>query len=308
MPVRVRDISRKTRRERRREEKRNFPVKTAALAAALFAGLSGGVMVAYNDLGKVKPDELACYPTSEPQAQTAALVDSSEPRFTPVQRDDLITAFEDHFKYDFEFNERVRVFTTDESNIGTVPDPVLELCAGARTSAELEDIGAASATQAYLDRQRDKTFNDTVLPVLDGVFATHAQDGKGQQHETPLLEQFQNISRMRGFSDADAARRLIVVSDLLHNTRDAQFCFTSGHLPAFSRFKESTYYQRIKPRSLEGVEVTLYMLVRPGLGAGDYQYCTEAELADWWQDFFTEAGASSVEIIRLRDASYVSRQ
>ncbi len=73
-------------------------------------------------------------------------------------------------------------------------------------------------------------------------------------------------------------------------------------MPRFSKFKTKAYYQRIKPSSLAGVDVSIYMLMRGNLGA----YCTEDELRRFWTDYFKNAGAKSVSIIRIRQGAYVS--
>ncbi|WP_298983760.1 hypothetical protein [uncultured Roseibium sp.] len=272
---------------------------------AFLGGASGTAYVVYDDLHSLKPDKIGCYATSNPQDVTVALVDSSEPRFDTVQSRDLLNAFEDVYRRDLTFNEKFSVIVTDPSRIGTVPDPVIELCGSASSSAELEEIGANGATQAYLDRQQDKIFEDRVGPTLEEVFSTDAQPGRIQNVESPIMEQIQSVSRLRNFSGNAGERTLILVSDLIQATREVQFCTTKGHLPSFTKFKTRAYFDQVRPRSLAGVDVKIYMLVRPGLGEEPLQYCTERELVDFWQAYFKNAQAASVEIIRLRDGAYV---
>ncbi len=292
------------RRGARRIQKRNY-FALAAMALLSTSALASMGYVAYQDINTIKPDVVGCYPTQKPQDQTVVLVDSSEPRFDAVQSRDLKNAIKAVYDRDLGFNESLKIFTTEKTDIGSVPAPVLEICASAKTSIELENIGASGASQAYLDRQRKEVFDTKIAPALERVFARKARAGQQQDHESPILEQLQNMARLREMQDQGQSRKLIVVSDMIQHTVEMQACSTQGHLPSFSKFQTQAYFKQVKPRSLDGAEVTVYLLVRPGLGNGAYSYCTEDELVQFWQDYFDAAGAS-VTFIRLRDGAYVA--
>lgn len=263
--------------------------------------LAGAGYIALQDLNTLKPDEeTGCYTQTTARDSTVAFVDSSDPGFDGVQSRDLIRAFTNLYKRDLGFNEHFSVITTQESRIGAIPDPVIELCGGAKSSADLENIGAAGATAAFLKRQAEKTFEKQVEPQLAEIFAVNPTSANRQSRESPILEQIQSLSRLPVFLDGAAQKQLIVVSDMLQNTTDLQFCSTQGHLPSFSKFKVSPEFDRVRPASLRGTDVTIYMLVRGALGQPPYSFCTEPELTQWWKDFLTDAGAQSVEVIRIR--------
>lgn len=265
---------------------------------ALFFGIG---YVVIQDLNTLKPDEeTGCYTQTTAQDSTVAFVDSSDPGFDGVQSRDLVRAFTNLYKRDLGFNERLSVTTTQESRIGTIPDPVIELCGGAKSSAELENIGAAGATAAFLKRQSEKTFEKQVEPQLAEIFAVNPTSANRQSRESPILEQIQSLSRLPAFSERSGHKKLIVVSDMLQNTADLQFCTTQGHLPSYFSFKESPEFDRVRPASLKGTDVTIYMLVRGALGQPPYAFCTEPELTLWWRELLTDAGAQSVEVIRIR--------
>lgn len=262
--------------------------------------LTGAGYIALQDANTVKADEYDCYTQTAAQNSTVVFVDSSDPGFDNVQSRDLVRAFTNLYHRDLGFNERFSVITTQESRIGTIPDPVIELCGSANSSMELENIGAAGATAAFLKRQSEMTFEKQVEPQLAEIFAVNPTSANRQSRESPILEQIQSLSRLPAFSDGVAQKQLIVVSDMLQNTTDLQFCSTQGHLPSFSKFKESPEFDRVRPASLRGTDVTIYMLVRGILGEPPYSFCTELELTQWWKDFLTDAGAQSVEVIRIR--------
>ena len=301
-------MARKSRNTRRRSARRNRsrrstnPFTKLFLSGSTLALVLGGVgYITWQDAGYIKPDTDGCYINASASAHTVAIVDSSDPRFDQSQNRDLLQAFRQLFNSGLAFNERLSVITTAERSIGSVPKPVLSFCKSARTSVQLEAVGAASVTSSYLQRQSRK-FNDKVYePEIAKVFDTNPDTDRRQSRESPILEQVQSVARLASFSPDVENRRLILVSDLIQVTQEAQFCFTKGHLPSFTKFKTTPYYNRIKPASLSGVRVTIYMLIRGGYETKPIQYCSEDELRSFWIDYFTDAGAASVDVIRLRN-------
>ncbi len=73
-------------------------------------------------------------------------------------------------------------------------------------------------------------------------------------------------------------------------------------MPSFRVFRErETYRQRLVPRSLEGIEVTVLLLQRYGYGQGFLKYCkNEEELTTFWRDYFTGNGTVNPVFIRIR--------
>ena len=301
---------RSSRRNRRRKNRRNINTKPWMIGliagTALCALISGSVLV-YDDMQTAKADKHGCYPVAGARAQTMVLVDSSDPGFDPVQSRDLINGLASDFQFKLGFNEEFSVVTTQESRIGSIAAPVVTLCGPAKSQSDLERVGAASTTQAFILRQAEQVWTSKLLPVLHDVFSPSPPIQDRQRHESPLLEQVQSISRMPEFANAQQ-RRLIVVSDMLHNTEERQFCQTKGHLPSFAKFKTSGYFDKVRPVSLSGVEMTVYMLIRGPLGKKPLQYCTEDELSRFWRDYAEDAGVSSIEFIRIRQGAYAARQ
>jgi hypothetical protein len=270
-------------------------VSTLAMAAVGYNAMT--------DAQYAKADAMGCYASDEAQPQNVVWVDSSDPRWTAAQQRDLLNVLEDEYQTDLAFNAKLSVISTDPANIGSVPHPAIELCGTAQTSTELETLGGKGVTQAYLDKQRARVFDERLLPVLEEVLALDPPADQRQSYESPILEQIQAISQMRGFVDGRGERKLTIISDMLQSTQDAQFCQTKGHLPSFASFKEKPYFARIKPKTLSGTEVTLYVLERGGLGP----FCRDMdELLDWWQAYFEDADVQGVRIIRLRQGAYVT--
>lgn len=287
-------------RNRRRRPKFTFPWKPFFAGTAIITIFGAIGFLSYQDSNYIVADASGCFKPNGNLSHTIAIIDSSEPRFDRVQRRDLWAAFHQIYDSGLKFNERFSIITTDETHIGTIPAPVLTFCRSARTSQELESVGAATATQAFLVRQADRFAKKMFEPVLAQLFSATPDDSLRQTRESPILEQIQSVARMASFSSHTKNRRLILVSDLLQSTKEAQFCVKKGHLPNFKKFKQKAYFEQIGPVDLTGVEVKIYMLIRGGYGEIGLQYCNEDELHRFWSDYFTDAGAENVEIIRLR--------
>jgi hypothetical protein len=82
------------------------------------------------------------------------------------------------------------------------------------------------------------------------------------------------------------------------NSDSAQFCQVQNDMPPFSLFAQRRVYQdRLKPQSLEGVQVDVLMLLRPAYGP----FCRdEDEIRRFWIDYFRANGVKEPRMIRIR--------
>lgn len=293
--------SRPSSSRRNRSRRPSAPIGKLLLSGVALSAVLGTVGYFIWDEAKyITADAQGCYPGSPASAHTVALVDSSEPRFDEAQTRDLLQVFGKLTASGLRFQEQFSLITTEEGSIGSVPQPVLTFCQSASDPEELKAIGATPATSAYLARQAE-SFNEKVYdPAIRQAFDSEPDAQRRQKRESPILEQIQSVSRLSDFGDDLRHRRLIIASDLIQSTQEKQFCVTQGHLPSFEKFKATPYYERIKPKSLNGVDVSIYMLIRHGYGEQPFPYCSEDELRIFWKAYFEDAGAASVDIIRLR--------
>jgi hypothetical protein len=159
----------------------------------------------------------------------------------------------------------------------------------------LQGLGAPRVNPAYLATQKQRVFDQVIAPALTAM--TDPAPANPQAFESPILEQIQGLSRLPELRNGAARKSLIVVSDLIQSTHEIRACREPGHLPRFENFKSGEHWARVRPESLAGVDVTLLMLIRPEYGP----HCSgEDELIRWWESYFEEAGAQSVQITRLR--------
>jgi len=246
--------------------------------------------------GRATADEYGCY-VDAPQRSTFVLVDASEPRFNEEQARSLRSYF-DQLYDGLAFNERLSIFTSEGDQVASIARSRFSLCGQARTPDELKAINASAAEAGYLRKQRQRLYEKKLAPELDALFADNLNESRRQLYQSPILEMIGDISRS---PQLNPGSRLVVVSDFIQNSDSARFCRAKGHMPRFSNFKKRSVYTRLKPSSLEDVEVKLLMVQRHGYGRGSLAYCySEEELRKWWVDYLKDNGVRNPRIIRIR--------
>ncbi|MEM7220025.1 MAG: hypothetical protein AAF515_16785 [Pseudomonadota bacterium] len=230
------------------------------------------------------------------------LVDASEPRWNAHQQRSIRNALDQVYE-GLGFNERLSVFTSEEDQIGSAAKitPRFSVCGTARAPEELESIGAESASEGYLRRTKERLYDKFLGPELDALLTLSPESDRRQRYQSPVLELLQAISRR---PEAQHARKLIVISDLLQNSDTAQFCTVRMAMPYFEVFRQRRSYARLTPEGFDGIDVELYLLQRQGFGGPALPYCRdEEELVRFYSDYFTHHGARSVTLTRLRDGN-----
>jgi hypothetical protein len=268
------------------------PIAAGAIALTALGGVGFAVV---QGADSIRPDDLGCYQSTLPQGSTTLWWDASM-SWSPSQERDIRVAMAEAWET-LPFNDRFTVITTRADAVGDLATAEVELCGPARSEADYARHGIEkSASSSFLSNVADKRFHADVEPLVNSVFAETKAGGKVLAIDSPLLEQFQAISRSPGFRDAGGRKRLILITDGVQNTEIARFCDVKGDLPPFTRFKEKPEYARVAPAAMSDVEVSLYLVLR-----AEYPpHCTEDELAAFWTAYFEEAGASRVDVYRLR--------
>lgn len=268
------------------------PLAASAVALTTLGGIGYAVV---SGADAVRPDVLGCYQSAAPAGSTTVWWDASS-SWSPSQERDIRGAIERAWET-LPFNDRFSVITTEADTVGDLAPSRVEICGPARSEGDYARLGIEkTASSGFLANEAENRFRKVVQPVVDGVFAETKAGGEVLAIDSPLLEQFQAVSRDPDFRDAAGRKRLLVISDGVQNTEIAHFCEVQGDLPPFARFKEKPEYGRVAPAEMNGVEVSFYLVLR-----AEYPpFCNENELADFWTAYFEEAGASRVDIYRLR--------
>jgi hypothetical protein len=115
--------------------------------------------------------------------------------------------------------------------------------------------------------------------------ALHSEDAQ----VSPLFEAIQSIA-VTAFQPARAARtkRLIIVSDMLHNTTQlSQY----GSSVSFDEFRRTPYYRKVRAE-LNGIEVQIFYLRRDTPAQG-------RQHIEFWQDYFNDMGARLTRVVSI---------
>ena len=235
-----------------------------------------------------------CYGQGDPG--TLFFIDYSPPKWSPMARRGIDEYLKILYEVQLHGNERFWVYVTSRERLSDVPEEFMTMCRPPRTSAEAVQKGGQAVAEPWLNRKGLEAFHDQYWAKLSTLL--DADIKKDQEvRESPILQYMQSLSRMP-FLTGNQFNRLIVLSDLIENAEGVQFCSAPGHLPSFKKFTTKEFWPRLKPRSLKGVEVVILLLIRP---YALYGYCQEGEVEGFWTAYYKDAGAKSVEIIRLRE-------
>lgn len=278
----------------RRRSRNNNVLKTIGLFSILAVGIGGLSYIAWQSMGKSTADEYGCFDAA-PQRQTVVLVDVSEPKFNEEQTRSLSRYFNQLYGK-LEFNERLSVITTAEDQIGSIPKPRFHVCGQATNAAELEAINAEAATSGFLLRQKERLYERKFAPAMAEILSPNTDSR--QRYQSPILEMVQGIRHFHPLRPGD---HLVIASDLIQNSDSVQFCRTKNDMPPFSIFKKKSVYGRLKPESLEGIDIEVLMIQRHGYGSSDLSHCySEEELSRFWRDYLVANDVSEPSFVRVR--------
>ncbi len=279
----------------KRRLKKQLPT-LLGLGSVLMVSIAGVGYLGVKASGKVSVDAYGCFSNAR-QSQTVILVDVSEPRFNGEQSRSLQRYFDQIYNA-LDFNERLSVITTAEDQIGSIPKPRFHVCGQAANAAQLEAVNAEGASAGFLARQKERLYEKNFAPAVSALISPNPDPDQRQRYQSPILEMIQSI---RHFQPLRAGDRLIVISDLIQNSDSMQFCRVKNDMPSFSVFSKRPLYSRIKPESLEGIEVEVLMIQRQGYGQSGLAYCySEEEIRRFWKNYFVANGVGNPSFVRIR--------
>jgi len=264
-------MARTSRRQARRERRSAIVGLAAALVGIAIAGAAAWFWHAARGPSL---DAATMCPAGGPKGHYVLLVDKTDPlTFTQDQAfqallRELVTR---RVPPGYLFS----VFVLGE-DFKANAQPLIELCNPGDGSGASE----LTANPKQLRRQYEQRFIDPLLKESQALVAS------SPARLSPIFEMLQLVG-INGFRTraVQGERRLIVVSDMLHNT--AQFTMYRGPA-AYADFARTDYARRSQAE-LPGVEVELHVLMNTP------QLQTRAQLK-FWEDWFDKAGARIVAV------------
>lgn len=258
-------------RAARKRRARNLTIGALALVV-FFSALAG---VAYY-LSTRDPgiDRQTLCPKSGPTAHVVLLVDKTDP-LNFSQKQAFIRLFEELVDRRIEPGQLVSVFVLG-ADFRAGATPLVELCNPGSGAGRSE----LTANIAKLNAQFRSRFHEPLLKQADALVATTPAK------ESPIIEMLQLVS-INGFRKhaVNGPRRLVIVSDMLHNT--PQLSMYRG-IPDFAQFAATDYGRKMRTE-LPGVEVELHQVLHTPKLQNERQL-------DFWRAFFSRSGARLVAV------------
>lgn len=250
------------------------------LFSALLVG--AGLVSASLYLSKNRPqlDQATMCPVDGPRGLIVLLVDTTDP-LSPVQQADLKNHLQ-KTKVSVPEYAAVDVYT-----VGPSTDHGLLKSLGERICNPGDGRNASTFTSN--PRLMKEKWEDRFSRPLDEVFGRMLNSPEADR--SPIFESIQSVA-VTAFGvlpERTKLRKLIIVSDMLHNTEE----YSQYHgIGSFAAFRSSPYYRRVRA-DLRGVDVELYYLRRNNGPQGKQHI-------EFWQQYFEDSGATLVHVLALQ--------
>jgi hypothetical protein len=245
------------------------------LAIVLFtvvAAIFGGASYAY--LNRTPGlDERLC-PASGPSGQIVLLVDKTDPlNFT--QKEAFQNSLDQLVAHGVPTGYLLSVFVLGEDYKAT-PKPIFDECNpgdGAGASELISNL-------KHLKKRFEQGFRKPMRDLLAEL------EAKKSAKYSPIFEMLE-MTAINGFrkENVNGPRRLIIVSDMLHNT--PEYSMYRG-TPDFERFHQSDYGRKMTT-DFSGIDVDIQYLINTP------QLQTRRHLK-FWEDYFAASGARIVAV------------
>ena len=246
-----------------------FGVLILVVVLLMFGGL------VYWLVNREPPLTAALCPSNGPAGHVVLLVDKTDP-LSFVQREAFDTFLKNFVDREVAPGQLVSVFALGE-NYQDTAKPLFEMC-NPGTGADKSEL---TNNLEKLHKQYQNRFYQPMLQL-----ATQLQTvtpGK----TSPIFEMLQLISvnAFKKHATINGTRRLVIVSDMLHNT-SAYSMYTT--LPDYATFAQTAYRYQTHV-NLSGVKVKIQYLVN----APNLQ--TRRHIA-FWEQYFVEAGGELTSV------------
>jgi len=259
---------------RRARERRARRIVGTVLLIALALSVLGGIAW-FQWSRPPAPDAATMCPATGPTSHFVLLVDTTDP-LTFTQRQAWDVLLRDLVSRRVPRDALLSVYELG-ADFHADAKPLVELC----NPGDGSDRSELTANVQRLRRQYEDRFLKPLLAQSDRLVATKPAD------TSPILETIQlvGINAFRAHAEVHGPRRLVILSDLLHNT--PRFSMYREQ-PDFAAFAATDYGRRVQA-DLPGVEVELHVLL-------DTPRLQTRRQLKFWEDYFDKAGARIVEV------------
>lgn len=252
--------------------------RAPAIAALVFAVLFIGGVFLYAWQGKGPRVDNEFCPLDNQYPRTAILLDASD-SLTPLQVKTAEEHVEQLAKQRLPLHEWVGIFVLHQGNLA-VPKPKIALCNPG------DEKNCNSLIENCNDAE-DIFHSQFVEPMAKEI---RQLSSAFQAGTSPIFEMIRAVASSHGFNSSQQ-RRLIIISDMLHNTRDYSH-YRDGF--DFDAWSQSGYASNFLELSLSGVTVEIWYIRRLGL-----QHLQTGKHVEFWNQYFSALGARVKRVLPL---------
>lgn len=257
-------------------KRRFWQLSLAILLLVIILAVGGGIVYYMTSRPPGLSQKDLC-PADGPSGHFVLLVDKTDP-LSFTQKQAFLVTLQELIEQRIPKGYLLSVFVLGEDFKDTA-EPLVELCNPGTGS----DKSEFTANLKKLRRQYEDKFLKPIRSLSDDLIAV--QPAK----TSPIFEMLQlvgiNAFRKRSVT---GERRLIIISDMLHNT--LQLSMYNG-LPDLASLVKSDYGRKTQP-DLQGVKVELHCLINT-------PYLQNMGYVKFWEDYFKNAGARLVDVKSL---------
>jgi hypothetical protein len=267
------------RKKKSKKEKKQDWLGAGLLIAVIVVLIGVGFLYWHQTKARIEIDKESLCPKAGPKEVCAVIIDQTD-EFSTIQR----AVLRQHLKAVKE--EIPRYGLLELYGVGPVQNellkPTFKLCNPGRG----QEIDPLTGNPVIVERRWREEFSSKLENVFDVVLTpAHAQ-------LSPIMESIQSVA-ISAFGDpslSQTAKRLVIVSDLLHHTPEySQY----SDLGDFKKFRATDYYRRVRP-NLKDVQVELYYLRRTT------RYVTQGQKhIEFWQAYISDAGGTLVRAVSI---------
>jgi len=246
-----------------------------AAVVVLTAGIFLGLMFLTDPV-----DDYGC-PTKHKVGHAIVLIDKTDAFNVAQQR--ILTDLIERFKSDLQWlalRDKLSIYVLDDTNY-VRPRPMFSACRPKSDSEVNELIEDRYILKSEFEQKYASRLQVVLTEVLKGT----------KTATTPLLEMLREISVLPDFGHDLPARRLVIFSDMIHNTPEWSMYRESkvkGATLSFERAEQenATYFRRVRPIFNGQISVWLYILRRQTPATA----LTWDRVQDFWGTYFESAG------------------
>ncbi len=204
---------------------------------------------------------------------TVVIVDATD-SLEPAQSDRLIRELES-IRESLPRFSRLNIFVVDGGNPRGTGPAIASVCNPGKPEDADRYFESANIVQQKYSTLFDEPFRVALGQIQQQNTADHSPIIEAL--ETATVSSFGNMPKNGG------TKRVVLISDMIHNTSQASFYKS---IPKFPDFESTDAYRLHRP-DLDGVEVTVLEVNRPA----SKSKVSRVALATFWKKYFQQQGA-----------------